>query len=305
MWRIRGRKRKGLFREWQQIRRTVFVKVGKVVCSKFAQNLSPPPMPDTSPLRLFIIYAREDQPELLELKAHLRRLLGIALLSIALLIPKHGLACICFGEERAEKNLETSDAVFIGVLTQIVHTDSLFYADWGRQPNYCYFNFKVLHYRKGLRQGSDYVSVFDDVMSNCAGFLRRAKVGDTLLVFAHYAGDNFGPQFLQGNQCTRYAFISRVHTTARDSGDDLYLNESETALINDHSQWKQPYDKEEFLPKKKTEAPKPPETWWNMERIILAISLLLNLFLLFKTVRRNSVPAPTHVEPERSSGAQN
>jgi hypothetical protein len=31
-------------------------------------------MPDSSPLRLFIIYAREDQPALLELKAHLRPL---------------------------------------------------------------------------------------------------------------------------------------------------------------------------------------------------------------------------------------
>ena len=31
-------------------------------------------MPDSQPLKLFIIYAREDQPSLLELKAHLRPL---------------------------------------------------------------------------------------------------------------------------------------------------------------------------------------------------------------------------------------
>jgi hypothetical protein len=42
-------------------------------CAKFARNFSPP-MPDSSPLRLFIIYAREDQPALLELRAHLRPL---------------------------------------------------------------------------------------------------------------------------------------------------------------------------------------------------------------------------------------
>jgi hypothetical protein len=264
-------------------------------------------MPDSSPLRLFIIYAREDQPALLELRGHLRRFLSITLLGILLFLPKHGLACICFGEVQAEKNLETYDAVFIGVLTQVVHPDSLFYAHWGQQPDYHYFNFKVLHYRKGLSPNTDYVSVFDDVMSTCAGFLGKARVGDTLLLFTGFAGDVYGPQFLEGSACHRYAFISRVDAVARGLGsaDYFYLNESETALINDHSQWKQPYDKEEFLPKKKTEAPKAPEIWWNMERIALAISLLFNLFLLFKTVRRNSVPAPTHPEPEQRSGVQN
>ena len=186
-------------------------------------------MPASTPLQLFIIYAREDQPALLELKAHLRKLSGIALLSIALFIPKYTSACICMGETRAEVNLNNSDAVFIGVLTQIVFTDSLFYAYDGRIANNHYFNFKVLHYRKGLRPSTDYVSVFDDLMSNCTGFLGNARAGDTLLVFADFTGDIYWPWFLKGNTCYRYAFISKVDAVSRGlyAWQLNYLNESE------------------------------------------------------------------------------
>lgn len=244
-------------------------------------------MPISLSLKLFIIYAREDQPALLELKAKVYRTVThiVSFLLLFLFFPYVSSACFCSGIALADENIKTHDAVFIGVLANIKKTDSLFSTIGGDWPGH-YYNFKVLRYNKGLGKNCDYVSVFDLPGSTCIGFLKSAAEGDTILVFAYHLGDSYGYQFLKGSQCDRYAFISRPkHLESQKSGHRL-LSESEQVFVNDATQWHIPvYSDIRAQPAK--ELPKETPFRPTILQILLVFSALGNLTLLFLLMRNN------------------
>jgi len=180
------------------------------------------------------------------------------------------------------ERIQTYDAIFIGVLEDIHSFDSLYPANYGRLPSYYYANFKVIRYNKGLTDGSDYVSAFDDYMSSCSGFLRSARIGDTLLVFANYI-EGYTIRFLKGNQCTRWAHISQVDLEDRKTGKTRLLDESERSFVNDSTQWKLVYPKQVYSRNIK-EAPVT-KNRWKFEYIILSFSILLNFSFLFYYIK--------------------
>lgn len=191
-------------------------------------------------------------------------------------------ACICWDQPPLPESIQAYDAIFIGVLEDIHSFDSLYPANYGRLPSYHYVNFKVIRYNKGLNDGSDYVSAFDDYMSSCSGFLSSARIGDTLLVFADFI-EGYTIRFLRGNQCTRWAFISQVDLQDRKAGKTRLLDESELAFVNDSTQWKVVYPKQIFSRNIK-EAPLTKNSW-NFEFSILSVSILLNLAFLFYFIK--------------------
>ncbi len=189
----------------------------------------------------------------------------------------------------AADNIKTHDAVFIGVLERKQSFDSLFSVEYGRDsPFEKYYNFKVVRYYKGLGKDSDRVSVFDSYPhSSCSGFLSEAKIGDTILVFANGCG-----KFLEGNQCDRWAIVSKIDIKQRGVGVDRLINESEKEFINEHSNWHDPGNKD-YLFRVKSPSPKTPEPHLTSEQILLIISLLANisLFVLFILItgKRNHI----------------
>lgn len=184
-------------------------------------------------------------------------------------------ACICLGITDAKVNLQNYPVVFIGVFTQIVHSDSLFHADYGSTMVQRYYNFKVLKSCKGLNSPADYVSVFPDLGSSCAGGLKYATLGDTVLIFANIIGF-LSTRFLGVDQCTPYAILTK-------DLKDPYLkpNESELELINNTTIWRYP-DFNNITPKKSQK--KPAQYDWSY--IALGFSVIFNLFFLTRTIRR-------------------
>jgi hypothetical protein len=72
----------------------------------------------------------------------------VLLVLSAFFMPNQGRACMCMGKREAENILEYHPSVFIGVLTQIIQSDSLFSITMGSFMAQRYFNFKVLKSRK-------------------------------------------------------------------------------------------------------------------------------------------------------------
>ena len=199
-----------------------------------------------------------------------------------LFFPKASQACICWDQPLLPERIQAYDAVFIGVLEDIHSFDSLYPANYGRLPSYHYANFKVIRYNKGLNDRSDYVSAFDDYMSDCSGFLNSARIGDTLLVFADYI-EGYTIKFLKGNQCTRWAFVSNVDLNERKTGKTRLLDESERAFVNDITQWKMVYPKQIYS--RNIKAAPLTKSIWKFEYIILSVSILLNFAFLFHFIK--------------------
>ena len=216
---------------------------------------------------------------------HKSRLLSLTIfLVVGVSIPKQVYACLCGQPDPLAKNLEYNSAVFVGVLVNMPVLDSLYSSREGRQFFYQqkHFNLRVIKYHKGLGSGSDYVTVFDQ--NSIAGFLRTVVVGDTILVFANHHGD-----FLEGNMCNRWAFISTPKIKMESKFDSLYLiNAEERQFTHDTSLWKAPVNKDElFLPQ--TPIVEVPNQVLSWEQKLLIISLLVNVGLfVFHIVSRYS-----------------
>ncbi len=198
------------------------------------------------------------------------------LIIIASLLPHMGRACICWGERNAVINRKNCDVACVCVLTQIVRSDSLFTTRTGTFIVQPYYNFKVLRYCKGLAPSSDFVSIFPDIGSSCAGGLKRVTIGDTILLFASLLGE-YSTQFLAVDQCTPFAIL-----TNRDL-EIPYLkpNESELRLMNDTTIWHYPaFNNLKPIKKEKKEA----RIDWK--GLALIISLTFNFFFLIRTIRR-------------------
>jgi hypothetical protein len=197
----------------------------------------------------------------------------VLLVLSAFFMPNQGRACMCMGKREAENILEYHPSVFIGVLTQIIQSDSLFSITMGSFMAQRYFNFKVLKSRKGwwFGEGTDYVSVFPDVGSSCAGGLEKVELGDTILLFANVSGN-----FLEVNHCTPYAIL----TKRKLENEYFKPNESDLKLIKDTTFWQYPIFNPEKSPKN-VEAP--PQYDWKY--LALISSLIFNLFFLFRMIR--------------------
>lgn len=193
----------------------------------------------------------------------------------ALLMPNNLRACICMGGRDAEVNLKDHSVVFIGILTQIVHSDSLYSVYGGSSTVQPYYNFKVLKYCKGLYEDVDFVSVFPDISSSCIGGLKYVAIGDTVLLFPMSLGE-LSPVFLNVNQCTPYTIL----TNRVLENPYLKPNESELKLIKDTTVWHYPTFNNTAH---KNGVKKPTQYDWRL--IALVISAILNLLFLVRTIR--------------------
>lgn len=251
-------------------------------------------------LQLFIIYAREDQPALLGLLSLVRsRLLLLAIASVLAFLPP-ALGCGCDGGSPNMAFLERysrADALLIGVVREQNILTNIYPPGYDRNQRSKYFTLQILKYSKYSKYCGDVVTLFDSgADSSCEGFLEACQIGDTVLVYCRVGERELsGNPVFHGNMCEPYSIISAVgeewRMRVRVSGEEL-------AFINDERKWKRPqFQVKRFGPgqnqpfKENPIVLSSPITWWNLERVILAASLLLNLFLLFKTVRRNDMTA--------------
>lgn len=193
---------------------------------------------------------------------------------LVLLMPNNLRACICMSSREAETNLERSSVVFIGILTQIVLSDSLYTTFSGSFKVRPYYNFKVLKYCKGL-QGADYVSVFPDINSSCADGLKHVIIGDTILLFPF----SISAEFLGVDQCTPFTILTNRALEIPNQAP----NESELKLINDTTIWRYPA-LNNMIPKKIKIKP----IQYNWRDIALVVSVILNFFFLILMIRRKS-----------------
>ncbi|MEZ4942794.1 MAG: hypothetical protein R3D58_18110 [Saprospiraceae bacterium] len=204
-----------------------------------------------------------------------------------------GQACMCLGSP-LDSCLKNNNAIFIGVLTQIVRMDSLFMAHDGRTGHSTYFNFRVLKYYKGLGRSSDYVSVFA-TEGSCGGYCAGATPGDTMLLFSNYIGNPYSGQFLSGSQCERARKLSATMPTidsliraARNGTENDYTRDLDFRLVpfeeeiqflqDSTNRWFIPDNKDPYFEKNKPEPKDLPGDKTVLNWPLLA-SILLNLLL--------------------------
>ena len=198
-------------------------------------------------------------------------------------------ACICF-QHPLDTALKYADAVFVGVLVQILQDDNLFEAEFGSRETVPHWNLKVLRINKGLSQYSDFVSVFDvSPRSSCRGFLCNFQLGDTILLFANYFGmplkdswHTLSPHtFLWGDLCSPHFKISCIQ---EKTGLGLELKQ----FLENAALWAAPEPGHI-----KPDLPMAPIRKASPENIVafqlaLLASLLLNLLLAVLLWRRNA-----------------
>ncbi len=108
-----------------------------------------------------------------------------AIISLIICLSQQVYACGCGGPiNELSVDIDSSDAIFIGVITEINEEHNFYLADQiGNGLKY--INFDVYRSNKGLNKAQLKVSVFD-YMSNtsCEGLTYGKQIGDTILVFA-------------------------------------------------------------------------------------------------------------------------
>lgn len=256
-------------------------------------------MPTIPPLKLLIIYAREDQPALLELLCLVRKTAFLVVFASLSFLP-YVFACGCDGGSPNmpfDERYRRADALLVGVIREQNTLTDIYPVGRGRNERIKYFNLQLLKYSKYSKYCGDMVTLFDSgADSSCEGFLGVCQIGDTVLVYCR-VGESYitGRSVFHGSMCEPYSILSVVTHEQRAR---MLASEEEIRFIADEKNWKKPqFHVDRFGPghsqpyKENPPVLPPPIPWWNLERIILAVSLLLNLLLLFKTVRRNDIPA--------------
>lgn len=172
------------------------------------------------------------------------------------------------------------DAIFVGVLEQVNPGDNLFTVSNGIEANTPFWNLKVLRFHKGLSGVNGYVTVFDDVGSNCSGFLTQFKVGDTILVFAHYLVNiPWCHNFLWGSRCSK-KYQLPLKEPAKEDGWYWEKWNILNTFLSDEQQWKTP----DHYPTYKHPGPTPSSEGanpWTKLQWALVLSVLMNVALLF------------------------
>ena len=182
-------------------------------------------------------------------------------------------ACGCNGPmNEIEMDIDSSDAILIGVITEISLSHKFHLADQiGNGLKY--LNLDVLGSNKGLNQSQLKVTVFDYMSnSSCQGLHYGKEIGDTILIFAK----EFKSEMIGSYLCGR-------HPTFRN------LSDKEKIFI-DTAKWYNPRAKYED-PDKFIENHFP--TLINLENenqkescaLLLILSVVVNLFLGFYIIR--------------------
>mgnify|MGYP006898376329 CR=1 FL=1 len=201
-------------------------------------------------------------------------------------------ACMCMGE-RLEESKKMFDVVFVGVLMQIVKSDSLFRVNSSMVPS-TYLNFKILKYYKGLEHAGASVSVFEDTESSCKGSLHRlANAGDTFLIFAYFLGTPYNSQFIQTDQCCRISKITNSPSNPNSESDKVYwryeIRDEERLFLADSTLWKRPNSSFYGFPENKAQVV--PKKYPNIPWLLISSVLLNILFatLLWRRKRRKKL----------------